>query len=101
MEFPSRISTSFSLFFSLFLFSVSKLSIAGGILFILVHEGTVEVSNSEVLVAIATVAAFIQVSMFLAGTTDPFIYPEKLISSVFLRMPKDHATTANGKKKKE
>ena len=82
-------------------FSVSKLSIAGGALFILVHKGMVQLSNAEVLVAIAIVAGCIQVSMFLAGTTDPFTYPERLISSVLLRKPKDRATTAKGKAKKE
>ena len=82
-------------------FSVTKLSIVGSILFIVVQKRIVELSTAEVLLIIACVGSLLQVLMYLSNTSDPFTYLEKGVAAVFFREPTEKANTSDSKKKKE
>lgn len=80
---------------------VTKLSIVGSILFIVVQKRSVELSTAEVLLIIACVGSFLQVLMYLSNANDPFTYLEKGVAAVFFREPTEKANTSDSKKKKE
>lgn len=84
-----------------FYFSVTKLSIVGSILFILVQKHMVEFTTAEVLLIIACVGSFLQVLMYLSNTSDPFTYLERGVAAVLFREPTKKADTSESKKKKE
>ena len=84
-----------------FFFSVTKLSIVGSILFIVVQKRIVELSTAEVLLIIACVGSFLQVLMYLSNTNDPFTYLEKGVAAVFFREPTEKANTSDSKKKED
>ena len=84
-----------------FSFSVTKLSIVGSILFIVVQKRIVELSTAEVLLIIACVGSFLQVLIYLSNTNDPFTYLEKGIAAVFFREPTEKANASDSKKNKE
>ena len=82
-------------------FSVTKLSIVGSILFIVVQKRMVAFTTAEVLLGITCVGAFLQVLMYLSNTSDPFTYLEKAVAAVLFREPAEKADTSDAKKKKE
>ena len=84
-----------------FYFSVTKLSIFGSILLIVVQKRMVEFTTAEVLLIIACVGSFLQVLMYLSNTSDPFTYLEKGVAAIFFREPTEKANTSDSKKKKE
>ena len=81
--------------------SVTKLSIVGSILFIVVQKCMVAFTTAEVLLGITCVGAFLQVLMYLSNTSDPFTYLEKAVAAVLFREPAEKADTSDAKKKKE
>ena len=84
-----------------FYFSVTKLSIVGSILFILVQKHMVDFTTAEVLLITACVGSFLQVLMYLSNTSDPFTYLERGVAAVLFREPTKKADTSDRKKKKE
>ena len=82
-------------------FSVTKLSIAGSILFIMVRKHMVQFATAEVLLCIACVGSVLQVVMYLSNTSDPFTHLEKAVAAVLFREPTEKANTSDSKKKKE
>ena len=82
-------------------FSVTKLSIVGSILFIVVQKRIVAFTTAEVLLGITCVGAFLQVLMYLSNTSDPFTYLEKAVAAVLFKEPAEKADTSDAKKKKE
>ena len=82
-------------------FSVTKLSIVGSILFIVVQKRIVAFTTAEVLLGITCVGAFLQVLMYLSNISDPFTYLEKAVAAVLFKEPAEKADTSDAKKKKE
>lgn len=80
---------------------VTKLSIVGSILFIVVQKRIVAFTTAEVLLGITCVGAFLQVLMYLSNTSDPFTYLEKAVAAVLFKEPAEKADTSDAKKKKE
>ncbi|PFX32197.1 Trimeric intracellular cation channel type A [Stylophora pistillata] len=80
---------------------VTKLSIVGSVLFIVVQKRMVAFTSAEVLLGITCVGAFLQVLMDLSNTSDPFTYLEKAVAAVLFREPAEKADTSDAKKKKE
>lgn len=80
---------------------VTKLSVAGSVLFIVVQKRMVDFTTAEVLLIIACVGSFLQVLMYLSNTSDPFTYLERGIAAVFFREPTEKANTSDSKKKEE
>ena len=82
-------------------FSITKLSVVGSALFIVVHKRMVEFTTAEVLLSIACVGSFLQVLMYLSNASDPFTHLEKAVAAVLFREPSEKANTSDSKKKKE
>ena len=82
-------------------FSVTKLSIVGSILVIMVRERMLDFSTPEVLLFVACVGSVLQVIMFLSNPSDPFRHVEKAVAAVLFREPTEKAKTSDSKKKKE
>ena len=82
-------------------FSVTKLSVVGSVLIIMVQKRIVEFSTAEVLLCIACVGSILQVVMYLGNTNDPFTHLEKAVAAVLFREPTEKANTSDSKKKKE
>ncbi|KAJ7330640.1 Trimeric intracellular cation channel type B [Desmophyllum pertusum] len=80
---------------------VTKLSIVGSVLFIVVQKRMVAFTSAEVLLAIACVGSFLQVLMYLCNTSDPFTHLERAVAAVLFREPTEKANTSDSKKKKE
>ncbi|XP_068728279.1 trimeric intracellular cation channel type 1B.1-like isoform X2 [Montipora capricornis] len=80
---------------------VTKLSIVGSILVIMVQKGILQLFTSEVLLCIACIGSLLQVIMYLSSAGDPFVYLEKAVAAVLFREPKEKANTSDTKKKKE
>lgn len=80
---------------------VTKLSIVGSILVIMVQKGILQLSTSEVLLCIACIGSLLQVIMYLSSASDPFVYLEKAVAAVLFREPKEKANTSDTKKKRE
>ena len=82
-------------------YSVSKLSIVGSALFIMVHKRVIALSLSEVLAGVAAAGSVMQVLMYLSNAGDPFTHLEKGVAALLFREPSEKANTANNKTKKE
>jgi len=80
---------------------VTKLSVVGSVLIIMVQKRIVEFSTAEVLLCIACVGSILQVVMYLGNTNDPFTHLEKAVAAVLFREPTEKANTSDSKKKKE
>ena len=90
-----------SLFVFVSICSVTKLSIVGSILVIMVQKGILQLFTSEVLLCIACIGSLLQVIMYLSSASDPFVYLEKAVAAVLFREPKEKANTSDAKKKRE